>query len=196
MRAHRYHSTARLVHLYKAKVLSYAEYRTSAIYHACYSTLAKIDKVQTDFLDEIGVSDEDSLMNFNLAPLQLRRDIAMLGLIHRTVLGQGPKHFKDMFFEEVCPNRRCSRRARHKHQLHEHVNGSQLDVLSRSALGLVSVYNLLPNVIVEAPSVKQFQRSLQDFAKDCMQRGLLWKTLFSTCHGLSAHPLLKFWLLA
>ena len=36
-------------------------------------------------------------MIFNLAPLETRRDVAILGLIHRTVLGCGPRHFASMF---------------------------------------------------------------------------------------------------
>ena len=37
-------------------------------------------------------------MKYSLAPLLARRDIAMLGLIHRTVLGFGPKQFKLYIF--------------------------------------------------------------------------------------------------
>ena len=39
----------------------------------------------------------DALRSFRLAPLRVRRDIALLGLIHRTVLGRGPKQFQELF---------------------------------------------------------------------------------------------------
>ena len=35
LQAKRYHSTVGMMQFYKSKVLSYAEYRTAAIYHAC-----------------------------------------------------------------------------------------------------------------------------------------------------------------
>eukprot|EP00969_Alexandrium_andersonii_P029728 1298020-Alexandrium_andersonii.AAC.1 len=36
------------------------------------------------------ISGRCALFRFRLAPLATRRDIALLGLVHRTVLGQGP----------------------------------------------------------------------------------------------------------
>ena len=74
--------------MYKSKLLSYAEYKALAIYHACNIVIAPLDSFQNLFLSEIGVSDTDALFHFNLAPLRCRRDIARLGLIHRCVLGR------------------------------------------------------------------------------------------------------------
>ena len=82
-----------LVNLYKSQLLSYLEYRTAAIYNACNTVLAPLDACQYRFLGELGISDEDALFHSNLAPLQCRRDIAMLGLIRRCVLEKGPDHF-------------------------------------------------------------------------------------------------------
>ena len=82
-----------MVDLYKSQGLSYAEYRTSAVYHASNSLPEQIDKVQDRLLRAGGLSRENALFEFNLAPLNARRDMAMLGLIHRCVLGVGPEHF-------------------------------------------------------------------------------------------------------
>ena len=68
-------------------MLMICEYRTAAIYHASTSLLQLVDRVQESFLEEIGIDDVTAFCDFNLAPLSLRRDIAMSGLIHRTVLG-------------------------------------------------------------------------------------------------------------
>ena len=38
-----------------------------------------------------------TLLAFNLAPLRARRDIAMLGLIHRAATGKGPEQLKRFF---------------------------------------------------------------------------------------------------
>ena len=193
LRAQRMHNITGMMDLYKAKVLSYAEYRTAAIYHVIVFALETIDKVQQNFLFDIGVDETSALLEFNLAPLGLRRDIAMLGLIHRTVLGQGPAHFQKFFFAENCEHRRSKRRPRHHRQLHEYRKDNYLDAVGRSAQGLTSVYNLLPHEITEANDVKTFQRLLQDLARDCASRGRAdWQHMLSTRHRLHDHPLQKY----
>ena len=190
LRTQRYHTTASTIQLYKSKVLSYCEYRTAAIYHACTSLLQIVDRVQERFLEEIGIDDVTAFCDFNLAPLALRRDIAMLGLVHRTVLCQGPSHFQQWFYVEHNGNRRSSRRRGQASRLHEYRDGTQLNIVKRSALGLCSIYNLLPESIVEDKSVKGFQRSLQDLARECARQGFPdWQYLYSTRHMLHIHPL-------
>ena len=92
-----YHTDAELVTLYKSRLLGYLEYRTPALYHATDTVLAALDKVQDKLLQVVGCTEVEALLNWNLAPLAMRRDIAMLGLIHRTVTGRGPSHFKKFF---------------------------------------------------------------------------------------------------
>ena len=50
---------------------------------------------------------------------------------------------------------------RHDKQLESHRRGKFLDVLSHSVLGLVDVYNLLPQYVVNATTVSNFQQRLQ-----------------------------------
>ena len=94
LRTRRFHSVPELIHLYKSQVLSYIEYRTPAVYHACSTFLERVDRQQRRFLRALDLSEEQALSEYRLAPLSARRDMAMLGLIHRTVLGQGPVHFR------------------------------------------------------------------------------------------------------
>ena len=42
----------------------------------------------TVFLRELEVSDEDAYLNYNFAPPKLRRNIGILGLMHKRVLGE------------------------------------------------------------------------------------------------------------
>ena len=154
------------------------------------SSLEAVDQVQRSFLKHIGVYELFAFMSFNLAPLNLRRDIAMLGLIRRTVLGLGLQHFQRLFFAETCSDRRTKRCKRHHRQLHEYRQGQYLDMVGRSALGLTSVYTLLPREIVEANDVKICQRLLQDLARDCASRNVPdWQHMLSTRHRLHVHPL-------
>merc|ERR1712078_641777 len=86
LRTSRFHHDRALVNVYKSKLLGYVEYRTAALYHATDTTLKPLDAVQTRFLKALGCSELEALMEFNLAPLRTRRDVAMLGVLHRTVL--------------------------------------------------------------------------------------------------------------
>ena len=97
IRTRRFYTDAELVVLYKAHLLSFLEYRTPAIYHAKREILWKLDRVQSRFLEDAGLNEADALMKFSLAPLSGRRDMAMLGLIHRTVLGRGPRTLETTF---------------------------------------------------------------------------------------------------
>jgi hypothetical protein len=99
----RFYCDVELVLMYKSHLLSYLEYRTPAIYHAKRDALSRLDNVQQRFLRDAGIDDLSALMNFNLAPLATRRDIAMLGLIQRTVLNKGPPHFREHFKEGSQP---------------------------------------------------------------------------------------------
>ena len=121
----------------------------------------------------VGVSCEEALMIFNLAPLNTRRDIAMLGLIHRTVIGGGPDHFKQHFVRapsSLRPEGRDSQR-RHDRQLLSHRHGDFLQVVTHSVLGLVDIYNLLPQYVVNATTVKLFQHRLQELLKALITGG-------------------------
>ena len=66
------------------------ESSTAALYHAAPTTLAWIDRVQHRFLKEIGLSELEAVRNFRLAPLNSRRDMAMLGVLHKINLGEAP----------------------------------------------------------------------------------------------------------
>ena len=91
MRARKYFSLIDLILQYKSQILSYLEYRTAAISHAADTHLCVVDSVQKRFLDNVNLVPQTALLNFNLAPLSCRRDIANLGVIYRAVIRRGPK---------------------------------------------------------------------------------------------------------
>ena len=97
LRTRRFYVDADLVVFYKSHLLGYLEYRTPAVYHSTRSVLCRLDAVQTRFLKDIGIDEQTALLRFHLAPLSARRDMALLGLIHRTVLGKGPEQFRVFF---------------------------------------------------------------------------------------------------
>ena len=115
-----------------------------------------------------------SLRHRNLAPLETRRDLALLGLVHRTVLGRGPANFRQWFFPATEPSHCYGTRhmtRKHTKQLHDYLDGSHTELLRQSALGCTRTYNSLQQEVVDSPSVAAFQRKLQQRAKELAIQG-------------------------
>ena len=192
LRSRRFYNHVDLIMLYKSHVLSYIEYRTAGIHFATTSVLIELDDVQSRFLRQLDLSEESALMDFNLAPLNVRRDIAILGVIHRAVLHQGPPCLWRFFRRAEDHNRRSSsRRTRHSLQLAEWPRERDLEIMRRSALGMIRVYNLLPEPVVKSKELKSFQRGLSELVKDRVRSGDRdWRHLLSTRYRLfQSHPL-------
>ena len=195
MRSERFFSGAELVDLYKAHVLSFVEYRTAAVYHASTKVLNELDAVQRRMMRVAGITELEPLFVFNLAPLRTRRDIAMLGVIHRAALGLGPVQLQRFFRrarEGVVVARTRLQHRRRPRQLVEYRDGQHTEYLKRSALGLVSVYNLLPATVVVVDCVSVFQGALQALVKE---RALAscedWQDTLSPRIDLWRHPLMR-----
>ena len=170
LRTRRFNTGEGLINLYKAQILSFIEYRTAAIYHACSTALAELGAVQDKVLEAAGVTEVEALLRCRLAPLAARRDMALLGLIHRTLLGKGPPQFKRFFEldEQACQERNGKHRLQVK-ELAAHWSDFALPgsrpaaYIDHSMFGLIRVYNSLPPEIVESsPGVSPFQAKLQD----------------------------------
>ena len=145
-------------------------------YHASATVLNNVDSVQRMFLKDMNVSAEDALMDklFNLAPLDMRRDIAMLGVMHRAVLKKGPKQLHKWFFTvnpRAKPRTRSDNSSSRVRQVFNYVDGTQSEFLRRSAFGLTAVYNSLPEYVVLLHAVKAFQGALQCVAKRQIKNG-------------------------
>ena len=148
------------------------------MYHATRAVLSRLDAVQSKFLRDVGVDDVTAIAEFHLAPLAVRRDIAMLGVIHRTALGKGPSVFAEHFKRQG------------QSILHDARKEHKAPVIKRSALGLVAIYNMLPNGIQAAKSVKLFQQQLQAMVSEYALKGYpQWQDMLSPRVPLGAHPL-------
>ena len=100
--------------------------------------------------------------------------MAMLGLILRTVLGKDPGQFKALFERQYTCANLGGREShlQHSKQLKSHRQGNFLDVIANSALGLVDVFNLLPEYVVDAHEVHDCQKRLQEMLKVVAQDGM------------------------
>ena len=131
-------------------------------------------------------------MHFNLAPLRLRREISMLGVIHRCILGKGPPHFRQFFERDhSVPAFRAARR--HTKQILDVRNLSRsLNIARQSPLGMASIYNLLPQEVVDLTSISSFQRALTQLVRDRVSGGdRLAYDIFCPRLPLAHHPLIR-----
>ena len=173
-RTMRYYSVGGLIAQFKTHVLCHLEGTMGAFFHASTSHLAKLNAVQRIFVEKLGLSEESAFLNYNLAPLQLRRDIAALGMLHKVTLNIAKQPFLDLFpprpARDILPTRLLLRR--HTKQLKDRCDGRQSVLLQNSLFGMARVYNLLPQRLVDSRTVKIFQRNLTKLARDRSMRGI------------------------
>ena len=174
------YNASEMIQQYKTHVWSLTEYHSGAIYHASGTALAKLDRLQKSFLEELHMTEENAFLNHNFAPSELRRDIGILGFLHKRVLekchiglvqllpanhGEGRWHDKQL--QSFIPQ--CT---------HRHV------LFQRSLFGMIGVYNRLPQWLVDKDSVQIFQTTLTQMAKKCCLRNGDWKSGFHGCAQL------------
>ncbi len=183
LRARRFFSLTQLVLLYKSLVVSYLESGYVAFIHAPPTTMAPVDRIQRRFLREIGLTEFDALERFNLAPLEARRHMAALGVLHKRVLGFLPAAIAEML--PFGPESRTVHRtrllsSRHDHQLCDPIRGVETQIFKRSIFGYIAIYNRLPQHVVETKTVKGFQHVLQNALRQCARRDSAnWTQMYS-----------------
>ena len=176
MRTRSFYNTADMLLQFKTHILGILESNIGGIYHATSTVLAPLDRVATTFVHGLNLEVDYAFLHFNLAPLSLRRDIAMLGFLHKTNLPHAHPHIKDFF-----PSRPGT-------QIWD-VMGLRTQAMShtelyrRSLFHLVHVYNALPRQVVHCSTVSTFQHQLTNIARyKCSQHHDNWQTFLSARH--------------
>jgi hypothetical protein len=184
LRCRRFFSNASLAMLYKSHILSYIEFGTAALYHAPAFMLLPVDPVQELFVIELGISSREALLELNLAPLSTRRDIAMLGLLHRISSGKAPPQFSKFIFPGSSlhfPRDLRHQAGRHNRQFHDPIDGTQSRMMERSLFGAIYTFNMLPQSVVDAKTTSRFQHELQNAVKALARtQHPEWDTLLRT----------------
>ena len=185
LRTRGYYSVRELILQFKAHVWGLIETHCGAYFHAATNLLNKIDEVQRSFLKKLDVTEEQAFLDFNCAPPTLRRNIAVLGLLHKRVLGKC-----HVSFENLLPwySQRFDipRGFGHNKQLYGHWVEAQQhrSLFAKSIFLMVDIYNNLPQEMVDAKIVSAFQHSLTKLAKDrCQQGNTRWSLSFSRRGG-------------
>ena len=141
--------------------------------------LKKIDDIQFQFVSALGLSIEQAFLEHNLAPLRLRRDIAILGFLHRCTLNQVHPLIKIIFGH--LPRNGLQSTQKHSHQINHHMHDvrAHFGLYHRSILAMTHIYNNLPQGLVDAPSVKKFQSLLTGMARIRLERHQWYELLIS-----------------
>jgi hypothetical protein len=177
LRTRGFYDHANMFAQYKTHIWGYTEYHNGAIFHAASSELAKLDRLQKHYVHELSLTEESAFMYYNFAPPSLRRDIGILGFLHKRVLGECHNAIALMFpFIPVgLPW--------HNKQLDSHMYECtcRLGLFQRSVFSMVHVYNRLPQYVVDQDSVSKFQTELTKIAKHrCAHLSLPWRTTFTS----------------
>ena len=86
-----------LINQYKTHVLPLLGFSSGAIFHAAKTHLWELKNIQKHFLNQIGMTHKTAFLDHNLAPRNLRRDIAVLGLLHKNTIGEAHPAFNVLF---------------------------------------------------------------------------------------------------
>jgi len=180
LRTRAYYSVSQLLTQFKTHIWGLMETNMGGIFHAATHLLAKIDQTQARFLREVGLSEEQAFMEFNFAPPKLRRNIGILGLLHKRVLGLCHPSF-DRLLPWYSTRFSEARGLGHSKQLYGHwVEVSHYrGLFSRSIFAMVDIYNNLPQQAVDASSVTSFQQYLIHIARTrCQSEDVAWSSSF------------------
>ena len=181
LRTRAYYSTPELINQYKTHVWGLVECHCGAYFHAASGLLEKISQVQRSFLSKLGVTEQQAFLNFNFAPTRLRRDVAILGLLHKRVIGQTHPTFARLlpFYSERFDT---PRGIGHSKPLYGHWTEAthHHSLFAKSIFKMVDIYNNLPQYVVDSVSISLFQKLLTKQAYErCRADDPLWANSFS-----------------
>jgi hypothetical protein len=189
LRTRAYYGVPELINQYKTHVWGLVEMYSGAYFHASNTLLDKIGQVQISFLHKLDVSAKIAFLEFNFAPTVLRRNIAILGMIHKRVLGQcHPAFFK--LLPWYSDHFDTPRGFGHDKQLYGHWLEATFHhaLFGKSIFKMVDVYNNLPQHVVDTKSVELFQKQLTDEArKRCRLDDASWALTFSARRNTATH---------
>ena len=144
---------------FKTHIWGLTEFNMGGCFHAATSLLAQIDRAKDRLLRELGIGSEQALLGFNFPSQQIRRHIGILGLLHKSILRSC--HPRCDLLLPWYSSRFGT--LSHNEQLYGHnseVTHCQ-GLFNRSIFAMTDVYNNLPQHVVDAPSVKIFQKYLK-----------------------------------
>ena len=173
------YSLEALLNQFKSHIWSFIEYCSGAIVCAKPQDRRRIDKMQRGFLYQLECDDVTAFVDYNFAPPSLRRAIAMLGFIHKRVLGSCHP-----LVAQVLPYSNDAAARYHTKCLVSHfdeVRGFRSSY-DNSIWVFVLVYNRLPQELIDTGCVHTFQAKLNQLAKmRAKNNDPYWRDSYQSC---------------
>ena len=131
------------------------------------------------------MTEKQAFLEFNFAPTDLRRNIGILGVLHKRALGLSHPSFVKLlpWHGDRFPERPSTG---HDKQLYGHRLEAKHHpaLFSRSIFAMVDIYNILPQYVVDTTSVASFQHQLTNIARRrCEGNVPGWADSFNRRHG-------------
>ena len=181
LRTKPFYEKKELISQFKTHVWGNMECHNGGIFHASTYILDKLDMVHYNFLRDLDVHPSEAFLEFNFAPPKLRRNIGILGLLHKRVLGLSHPLFQDLLpFCNDVPN--SAPHGCHNKQLYGHLPDVefQLVLYCRSIFAMTYVYNRLPQYVIDCKTVSLFQSCLTKIVREaCTNGDPDWSEFFS-----------------
>ena len=168
------------------------ESHSGGLFHASTSILDQLDHSQQHFLDALGIPLAQAFIDQNFAPPTLRRNIAILGLIQKRVIGKAHPSY-DKLLPWLRERTGSQVAGRHSKQLYGHCYEivAQWRLWERSIFAMTDVYNSLSQGAVDCESVASFQSYLTSIARErCEAGNAKWMYTFDlrARHSATAAP--------
>ena len=119
----------------------------------------------------MGLTSDIAFTQFALAPLHLRRDVAMLGFLFKCAHRLVSDSAHSLFCAALPVMVRSRRQASNTMALLERCDGRRLELLKNGLCGAVEVFTKLPGDLVRLPDVHAFQRALTKAARLALRDG-------------------------
>ena len=97
LRTRGFYGVPDLIRQCKSHIWPIVEGTCGAISHASDTHLRRIDDMQRLFTRDLGLSEEAAFLEHNFAPTQLRRHIAVLGIIFKSCIGHAHLELMKLF---------------------------------------------------------------------------------------------------
>ena len=174
-----------LISQFKTHMWCHLEFSSGAIILATATERQRIDAMQRGFLREIGLSDSEAFVKYNFPPPSLRRAVAILGFVHKRVLGICHPALRQAFPFSPYPNARY-----HDKQLQTNIEKmiAHRPLYMRSVWHYILIYNRLPQGIIDSKTVSTFQGKLTQIAKfRCQCDEPTWRDAYQSTQDVFKH---------
>lgn len=140
LRTRHFYQIRNMLQQFKSHVWCILEFSAGSICHASKKYLDSLDKLQFDFLDELGICERVAFLDVNFPPLQLRGNIGILGVLQKIRLGEAHCDFQKILpFSDFDYSGVRTRHATRRHEWQFLEIAGRTDYFNNSIFGAVRI---------------------------------------------------------